>query len=65
MTLVLAGPQRWQTEAYWQRCPNHDALASIVLDANGRRQEAVSRLADRPDLDGPALEVYEKLTGRR
>ena len=65
MTLVFAGPRRWQTDAYWQKSQNHDALASIILSDNGRRSEAIARLQGRPDLDGPALEMYEKLTGRR
>lgn len=63
LSLVFAGPKRWQTEAYWQRSVNHDALASIILDENGRRAEAISRLRERADLDGPALDVYKKLTG--
>jgi len=63
LSLVFGGPKRWQNDAYWQRSPNHDALASIVLDENGRRAEAIARLRDRADLDGTALDVYKKLTG--
>ncbi len=63
--LVLAGPKRWQTEPYWLRSPNHDALASIVLDENGERARAIARLRERPVLEGAAHDVYEKLTGTK
>ncbi len=48
--LILAGPKRWQTDAYWRQCPSHDALASIILFKSGEGQEALNRLQDRPDL---------------
>jgi hypothetical protein len=63
MTIVLAGPQRWQTEPYWLRYSDHDALAAVVLAKSGRAPEAVLRLQSRTVLDGPALEVYQMLTG--
>lgn len=64
MTLVLAGPTRWQNDAYWNRYSDHDGLTSLLLAKSGQPGEAVRRLQDRPDLRGVALEVYEALTGR-
>lgn len=63
--LVLAGPKRWQTENYFLAYPDHDALVAILLDESGRRQEAIAWLRDRPELRGPAEEVYRRLTGGR
>lgn len=63
LALVLAGPKRWQNEAYFLRYPDHDALVAILLAETGRKQEAITRLRDRSDLNGPAEEVYRKLTG--
>lgn len=54
-SLVLAGPMRWQTEAYWMRHPNHDAIAAYVLFLSGEGGEAIRRLRSRPDLS-PAQE---------
>lgn len=65
LSLVFAGPKRWQNEPYWLRYPDHDALASIILDANGRRNEAIARLNERSVLDGDALTVHDRLTGHK
>lgn len=65
MTLVMAGPLRWQTEAYWLRYTDHDALASVVLAKSGRVAEATMRLQGRPVLEGQALVVFELLTAPR
>ncbi len=62
MTLALAGPQRWQNDAYWNRYSDHDGLVALLLAKSGRQAEAISRLQNRPDLRGVALEVYELLT---
>jgi hypothetical protein len=48
--LVLAGPPRWQNDAYWRQCPAHDALASLLLFETDKGKEALDRLRDRPDL---------------
>jgi hypothetical protein len=58
-SLVLAGPKRWQVEAYWLRYPDHDGLASMILHANGRTAEALSRLSERSVLRDEAEEAYE------
>lgn len=59
-SLVLAGPDRWQTEAYWQQNPAHDALASLLMYENGEGAAAVARLKDRPQLlDEPAAALAE------
>jgi len=63
-TLMLAGPKRWQSEAYFRRYPDHDALIALTLTAQGRRQEAIAWLRARPELDGIALETLNKLTER-
>lgn len=61
--LVFAGPKRWQTEAYWLRYTDHDALASMLLARTGKRREAVDRLRSRPVLEGDAAEAMKALTG--
>lgn len=61
--LILAGAPRWQTEQYWLRYTDHDALASIILFQSGEQQEAVMRLRSRPVLTGDAEEALKKLTG--
>lgn len=63
-TIVLNGPDRWKTEMYWLAYPDHDALASLVLHANGERAEAVRRLQDRTVLEGQAAEALAAIQGR-
>lgn len=63
-SLVLGGSARWQNEPYWLRYSDHDALVSAILAAQGDRSGAIQRLQSRSNLDGPALEVYQKLGGR-
>lgn len=62
-SMMLAGPTRWQNDAYWLRYPDHDALVAIILSDNGRVGEGVQRLQSRPELLPPADEVLRKLTG--
>lgn len=64
LTLVLAGPSRWQNDAYWLRHPEHDALASMLLAQAGEREEAIRRLQSRSQLNPPADEVLKTLSGR-
>lgn len=59
--LVFAGGSRWQSDAYWYQHAAHDGLASVILAKTGEGGEAIRRLQDRPDLRGPAAEVYEML----
>ncbi len=63
-SLSLGGSPRWQNEAYWLRYTDHDALVSAIMAAQGDRGGAIQRLQSRTNLDGPALEVFQKLTGR-
>lgn len=63
-SLAVGGGTRWQNEAYWVRYSDHDALVSAIMAAQGDRGGAIQRLQSRTNLDGPALEVYQKLTGR-
>lgn len=58
-TVVLAGPQRWQTEAFWRRHTGHDALAAIILYQCGEGVEAMRRLRSRPDLDQETQDAYD------
>lgn len=60
-SLVFAGGQRWQTDAYWNRQSHHDALAALILAKTGRRDEALSRLRSRADLQPPATLVLDAL----
>lgn len=62
--LVFAGPKRWQTEAYWLRYADHDALASMIMARTGEKQAAIERLRSRPILEGDAAEAMKALTGR-
>ncbi len=62
--LVFAGPKRWQSEAYWLRYPDHDALASMLMARTGEKQGAIERLRSRPVLEGDAAEAMKALTGR-
>lgn len=63
-SLALGGSARWQNEPYWLRYPDHDALVSAIMAQQGDRGGAIQRLRDRTQLEGPAQEVYQKLTGR-
>jgi hypothetical protein len=60
-SLVFAGGARWQTDAYWNRQSHHDALAALILAKTGRRNEALSRLRSRADLQPPATLVLDAL----
>lgn len=60
-SLVFAGGDRWQHDAYWNRRADHDALAAMVLAETGSRAEAISRLQSRADLQPPAAGVLEAL----
>jgi hypothetical protein len=60
-SLVLAGPQRWQNEAYWRLHPNHDALAAYVLYSSGEGAEALRRLRSRADLDEVQQKAYDDI----
>ncbi|MFN0132013.1 MAG: hypothetical protein ACKVW3_05715 [Phycisphaerales bacterium] len=64
-SLMLAGPTRWQNDAYWARYPDHDALVAVILAQAGKRDEAIRRLGSRPELTGIAAEVYDKLRGQK
>jgi hypothetical protein len=65
-SLVLAGPMRWQSEAYWRLHPNHDALAAYVLFMSGEGAEAVRRLRSRADLEPVQQKALEDIqTGMR
>lgn len=64
-SLVFAGGDRWQNDAYWNRRPDHDALAALVLAETGARAEAIARLTSRPDLQPPATEVLEAIRRQR
>lgn len=64
-SLIFAGGDRWQHDAYWNRRPDHDALAAMVLAETGSRAEAVSRLQSRADLQPPATEVLQALLNQR
>jgi hypothetical protein len=60
-SLMLAGPDRWQSEAYWLRYPDHDALVAVILVQTGKRNEALRRLDGRSVLRGPAEEAYARI----
>lgn len=59
--LVLAGPQRWQSDKYWMDHPDHDALASYILFENGEGDEALNRLRQRPDGTEITDKAYDEI----
>lgn len=59
--VVLAGPKRWQTEAYWLQNPAHDAMASYILHASGETGEALNRLRGRPDMAEEVQRAVEEI----
>lgn len=61
---AFAGTTRWQTDMYWMKYPDHDAVASYSLARTGRWAEGVARLRDRPALDADAAEALRVLNGR-
>ena len=61
MTLVFAGPERWQTQPYWERYSDHDGLAAMLLAKTGQKGLALERLRSRVELRGVAEEVYKIL----
>jgi hypothetical protein len=61
-SLVLAGPKRWQTEAFWRRHTQHDALASMMLFDSGEKAEALNRLRQRGDLDELQQAAYDTIS---
>lgn len=61
---VLAGPKRWQTDSYWNRFADHDALAAVIMAQNNETAEALKRLRSRPFLEPPADEVLRTLEGK-
>lgn len=63
--LSLAGPKRWQNDAYWLRYGDHDALVAILLDERGQRSLAIDRLRSRVELSVEAQEVLDRLTSKR
>lgn len=60
-SLVLAGPARWQNEAYWRRHPNHDVIAAYVLFLSGEGKEAARRLRSRADLDNFQQQALDEI----
>jgi hypothetical protein len=60
-SLILAGPARWKSDAYWMRRPNHDAIASYVLYLSGEGGEAIRRLRSRPDLDAVQQRAIDEI----
>lgn len=59
--VVLAGPKRWQNEAYWRQHPDHDVLASAIMFEAGEGKEAVQRLRERAELTEDQTKVVEKM----
>ncbi len=58
-SLVLAGSERWQTEAYWRQHPDHDAAASIIMHKSGESKDALDRLRSRPELTPETQAAYD------
>lgn len=60
-TVVLAGPRRWQTEAYWRMHPDHDALASWIMHKAGESGPALARLRERGEPDEQLLATSQRI----
>lgn len=52
--LSRSGPSRWQNGAYWRSYPNHDALVSMLMAANGDPTGALARLSSR-EVESPEI----------
>jgi hypothetical protein len=61
-SLVLAGPRRWQSDAYWLRHPGHDALASYIMFSVGEGGEALKRLRERPQMTEELQKACDDIT---
>lgn len=59
--VVLAGPARWQNEAYWRQHPDHDVLASVIMFESGEGAAAVQRLKERAELTEEQGKVLGKM----
>ncbi len=59
--VVLAGPMRWQNEAYWRQHSDHDLLASAIMFEAGEGEAAVRRLRERADLSEDQQKVLEQM----
>ncbi len=59
--VVLAGPERWKTEAYWRRHPDHDALASWIMHKSGESGAAVARLRERAEPDEQVTATVQRI----
>lgn len=62
-SIVLSGPDRWRTDAYFWRYDDHNALASVILNNAGKRREAIDRLRRQPALGTEAQGVLDALGG--
>lgn len=60
-SLVLAGSDRWQTDAYWHGHPAHDATASLLMHKSGESKEALARLRERPELVEETQAAYDEI----
>lgn len=67
-SLMLAGPGRWRSDAYWERHPNHDALVARVKFLRGHEQEALQWLRRHDVMDEELLraqgEIVEAIRAR-
>lgn len=50
-SLVLAGPAKWQSDAYWDRHPNHDALVARLMFLTGEESQALRWLRRHDAMD--------------
>lgn len=57
--VMLAGPARWQNDAYWRNHPDHDAMVSIVLHSVGRTREALDRISTRREDSEQVKQAYD------
>ncbi len=60
-SIVLAGPKKWQTDAYWERHPNHDALAARLMFLTGQQPESLKWLRRHDDMTGPLKDAYDEI----
>lgn len=60
-SLVLAGPSRWQSDAYWDRHPNHDALVARLMFLSGEESESIRWLRRHDAMHDELQRAYDEI----
>lgn len=61
-SLVLSGPGKWQSDAYWDRHPNHDALVGRLMFLTGEESQALRWLRRHDVMDDELRRAHDEIT---